>query len=79
MFLLFLLKTCSSHLSPKRHSSSPSEHRTAEQSLSLCPQATAREGRGLRALQVHTVVLSRALQVHTVVLRRALQKNTCLY
>lgn len=51
MFLLFLLKTCSSHLSPKRHSSSPSEHRTAEQSLSLCPQATAREGRGLRALQ----------------------------
>ena len=50
MFLLFLVKMCSSHLKPKRPGP-----RQVEQTMSLCPAPPAappaREGRGLRALQ----------------------------
>jgi len=48
MFLVFLVKMCSTHLKPKRPGP-----RQVEQTMSLCPPppaAPAREGRGLRAL-----------------------------
>jgi len=48
MFLLFLIKMFVVHFKPKRRST---ERLSVEQTMSLCPPPTIREGRGMRALQ----------------------------